>query len=43
MSLVDCIVKGSKQGIISAQKQIDMIDDFQINKEKYLKLGMSVT
>lgn len=41
MSLVDCIVKGSKQGIISAQKQIDMIDDFQINKEKYLKLGMS--
>ena len=41
MSLVDCIIKGSDQGIISAEKQMDMINDFDINKEKYLKLGMS--
>ena len=30
MSLVDCIVKGSNQGIISAEKQMDMINDFEI-------------
>ena len=41
MSLVDCIIKGSDQGIISAEKQMDMINDFELNKEKYLKLGMS--
>ena len=41
MSLKDCIIKGVDQGIIPAQKQADMFSDFDIQKKKYMDLGMS--
>jgi len=41
MSLKDCIIKGVDQGIIPAQKQTDMFDNFEARKKDYIAKGLS--
>ena len=37
MSLKDCIINGVDQGIIPAQKQTDMFDNFDARKKEYME------
>lgn len=41
MSLQECIVKAADAGIINNAKQEDLLNDYQINYEKYIKDGLS--
>jgi hypothetical protein len=43
MSLKDCIIKGVEDGIIPTQKQLDLLNDYEANFNKYIEQGMSET